>query len=52
MEDLVLPALKIIYGVGPQDVEIVLIPSPNQPQVLSQGLVDAIFAGPPRPHCG
>jgi ABC-type nitrate/sulfonate/bicarbonate transport system substrate-binding protein len=47
MEDLVLPALKIIYGVGPQDVEIVLIPSPNQPQVLSQGLVDAIFAGPP-----
>ena len=47
MEDLVLPAMKIKYGVGPQDVEIVLIPSPNQPQVLSQGLVDAIFANPP-----
>jgi sulfonate transport system substrate-binding protein len=47
MEDLVLPAMKIRYGVGPQDVEIVLIPSPNQPQVLSQGLVDAIFANPP-----
>src|SRR5215831_10929086 len=29
MEDLVLPAMKIIYGVGPQDVEIVLIPSPK-----------------------
>jgi len=36
MEDLVLPAMKIIYGIGPQDVEIVLIPSPNQPQVLSR----------------
>jgi ABC-type nitrate/sulfonate/bicarbonate transport system substrate-binding protein len=47
MEDLVLPALKMTYGIGPQDVEIVLIPSPNQPQVLSQGLVDAIFASPP-----
>ena len=47
MEDLVLPAMKIKYGVGPQEVEIVLIPSPNQPQVLSQGLVDAIFANPP-----
>src|SRR5215470_11273167 len=47
MEDLVLPAMKIKYGVGPQDVEIVLIPSPNRPQALSQGLVDAIFANPP-----
>lgn len=47
MEDLVLPALKISNGIDPQDVEIVLIPSPNQPQALSQGLVDAIFANPP-----
>jgi len=47
MEDLVLPALKISNDVGPQDVEIVLIPSPNQPQALRQGLVDAIFANPP-----
>ena len=47
MEDLVLPAMKISNGVGPQDMEIVLIPSPNQPQALSQGLVDAIFVSPP-----
>jgi ABC-type nitrate/sulfonate/bicarbonate transport system substrate-binding protein len=47
MEDLVLPALKMSHGIGAEDIEIVLIPSPNQPQVLGQGLVDAIFANPP-----
>src|SRR6516164_3504711 len=47
MEDLVLPALKMSHGIGPEDLEIVLIPAPNQPQALSQRLVDAIFVNPP-----
>jgi sulfonate transport system substrate-binding protein len=47
MEDLVLPALKQSHGVGPEDVEIALIPGPNQPQALDQKQVDAIFVNPP-----
>jgi sulfonate transport system substrate-binding protein len=47
MEELVLPALKASHGIGVQDIEIVLIPAPNQPQVLAQGQVDAIFVNPP-----
>ena len=47
MEDLVLPALKKNYGVGVQDLEIALVPAPNQPQVLAEKQVDAIFANPP-----
>ena len=47
MEDLVLPALKNSHGVGAQDVEIALVPAPNQPQVLAGNQVDAIFANPP-----
>ena len=47
MEDLVLPALKMSHGVGVQDVEIALVPGPNQPQVLAEKQVDAIFVNPP-----
>src|SRR5215471_8601293 len=47
MEDLVLPALKASHGVGVEDVEIALVPAPNQPQVLAEKQVDAIFVNPP-----
>jgi len=47
MEDLVLPALKATHGVGVEDVEIALVPAPNQPQVLAEKQVDAIFVNPP-----
>ena len=47
MEDLGLAALKKTHGVGHEDLEIVLVPAPNQPQALEQGLVDAIYALPP-----
>jgi NitT/TauT family transport system substrate-binding protein len=47
MEDLCLNALKKTHGIGPQDLEIALIPAPNQPQVLDARQVDAIYAIPP-----
>lgn len=47
MEDLGLSALKKTHGVGHEDLEIVQVPAPNQPQALEQGLVDAIYALPP-----
>ncbi|MGO8919495.1 MAG: ABC transporter substrate-binding protein [Stellaceae bacterium] len=47
MEDLGLAALKQTHGIGHEDLEIVLVPAPNQPQALEQGLVDAIYAVPP-----
>ena len=47
MEDLGLAALKKTHGIGHDDLEIVLVPAPNQPQALDQRLVDAIYALPP-----
>lgn len=47
MEDLGLAALKKTHGIGHEDLEIILVPAPNQPQALDQGLVDAIYAIPP-----
>jgi len=47
MEDLGLAALKKVRGIGHEDLEIVLVPAPNQPQALAQNLVDAIYALPP-----
>lgn len=47
MEDLSLAALETKYGVRRSDLKITLIPYPNQPQALAQGLVDAIYSLPP-----
>lgn len=47
MEDIGLAALKKTHGIGREDLEIVLVPAPAQPQALAQGLVDAIYALPP-----
>jgi ABC-type nitrate/sulfonate/bicarbonate transport system substrate-binding protein len=47
MEDLGLAALKRTHGIGRDDVQIVLVPAPEQPQALAQGRVDAIYALPP-----
>src|SRR6185312_13853908 len=47
MEDLGLAALKKTHGIGHEDLEIVLVPAPNQSQALDQRLVDAIYALPP-----
>lgn len=47
MEDLSLAALEKKYGVRKSDLKITLIPYPNQPQALAQGLVDAIYSVPP-----
>jgi ABC-type nitrate/sulfonate/bicarbonate transport system substrate-binding protein len=47
IEDFALIALKKTHGIGPEDMEIALIPAPNQPQVLAEKQVDAIFALPP-----
>jgi ABC-type nitrate/sulfonate/bicarbonate transport system substrate-binding protein len=47
MEDLSLAVLKKTHGIGHDDVEIVLVPAPNQPQALMQRQVDAIYALPP-----
>jgi ABC-type nitrate/sulfonate/bicarbonate transport system substrate-binding protein len=47
IEDVSLAALKKTHGIGHEDLEIVVLPSPNQPQALAQGLVDAIYALPP-----
>jgi sulfonate transport system substrate-binding protein len=46
-EDLGLAALKKTHGIGHEDLDIVVVPAPNQPQALEQGLVDAIYALPP-----
>jgi ABC-type nitrate/sulfonate/bicarbonate transport system substrate-binding protein len=47
MEDIVLNALKKSHGIGLEDLEIALIPAANQPQVLAEKQVDAIFVNPP-----
>jgi NitT/TauT family transport system substrate-binding protein len=47
MEDLTLPALKASRGIGVEDLEIALVPAPNQPQALAAKQVDAIFVNPP-----
>lgn len=47
IEDFELIAMKKVFGVGPDDVDIVIVPIPNQPQVLAEGEVDAIFTIPP-----
>ena len=45
--DLMLGALAKKSKIRKEDVELVLMPPPNQPAALHQGLVDAIFAIPP-----
>jgi NitT/TauT family transport system substrate-binding protein len=47
IEDLALNALKKTHGIGPEDLQILLVPPPNQPQVLAQKQVDAAFLLPP-----
>ncbi|CAM5372508.1 ABC transporter substrate-binding protein [Eoetvoesiella caeni] len=47
MEDLGLYALKKTHGIDVSEFQIVVVPAPNQPQALKQGLVDAIYAMPP-----
>jgi NitT/TauT family transport system substrate-binding protein len=47
MEDISLAALKKTRGIGHEDVEIVIVPAPGQPQALARGQVDAIYALPP-----
>ena len=47
MADLEMIAMKKTHGIGLEDVELALIPAPNQPQVLEQRQVDAIWALPP-----
>jgi NitT/TauT family transport system substrate-binding protein len=45
--ELVLGALSKKSDIRKEDIELVLIPPPNQPAALEQGQVDAIFATPP-----
>jgi ABC-type nitrate/sulfonate/bicarbonate transport system substrate-binding protein len=45
--ELMLGALAKKSSIRKEDLELVLIPPPNQPAALEQGLVDAIFAIPP-----
>jgi ABC-type nitrate/sulfonate/bicarbonate transport system substrate-binding protein len=45
--DLILGALSRKSNIRREDIELVLIPPPNQPAALEQGQVDAIFATPP-----
>jgi ABC-type nitrate/sulfonate/bicarbonate transport system substrate-binding protein len=45
--DLMLGALGKKSKIRKEDVELVLMPPPNQPAALQRGLVDAIFAIPP-----
>jgi NitT/TauT family transport system substrate-binding protein len=47
IEEFELVSMKKTHGIGLDDLDIVLIPIPNQPQVLAQGQVDAIFSIPP-----
>lgn len=47
IEDFELIAMKKVYGVGSEDIDIALVPVPHQPQVLAEGQVDAIFPVPP-----
>jgi NitT/TauT family transport system substrate-binding protein len=45
--EFVLGALSKKSDIRKEDIELVLIPPPNQPAALEQGQVDAIFATPP-----
>lgn len=45
--ELILGALAKKSNIRKEDIELVLIPPPNQPAALEQGQVDAIFATPP-----
>ncbi len=47
IEEFELVSMKKTHGVGPEDLEIALVPIPNQPQVLAEKQVDAIFPIPP-----
>jgi sulfonate transport system substrate-binding protein len=47
IEEFELISMKKTHGVGPDDLEIAIVPIPNQPQVLAEGQVDAIFPVPP-----
>ncbi len=47
LEDLSLAALKKTHGIGHEELELVMVPAPSQPQALAQGAVDAIYALPP-----
>jgi sulfonate transport system substrate-binding protein len=47
IEDFELISMKKKFGVGPDDIDIAIVPIPNQPQVLAEGQVDAIFPIPP-----
>jgi len=45
--DMFLTALPKRTKIRKEDIELVLMPAPNMPDALAQGLVDAIFAIPP-----
>jgi NitT/TauT family transport system substrate-binding protein len=47
MEHLSLGAASAKYKVSTNDIKVQLVPIPNQPQVLAQKQVDAIYAVPP-----
>jgi ABC-type nitrate/sulfonate/bicarbonate transport system substrate-binding protein len=47
MEHLSLGAATARYGIPTADIKVQLVPLPNQPQVLAQKQVDAIYAVPP-----
>jgi ABC-type nitrate/sulfonate/bicarbonate transport system substrate-binding protein len=47
MEHLSLGAATSRYGITAADIKVQLVPLPNQPQVLAQKQVDAIYAVPP-----
>jgi ABC-type nitrate/sulfonate/bicarbonate transport system substrate-binding protein len=47
IEEFELISMKKTFGIGPADLDIALVPIPNQPQVLAEGQVDAIFPVPP-----
>jgi ABC-type nitrate/sulfonate/bicarbonate transport system substrate-binding protein len=45
--ELILGALAKKSNIRKEDIELVVLPPPNQPAALQQGQVDAIFATPP-----
>jgi ABC-type nitrate/sulfonate/bicarbonate transport system substrate-binding protein len=47
IEEFELVSMKRTYGVGLEDLDIAIVPIPNQPQVLAAKQVDAIFPVPP-----
>jgi ABC-type nitrate/sulfonate/bicarbonate transport system substrate-binding protein len=47
MEHLTLGAAERKFGLAPASVQVSLVPFPNQPQVLAQNQVDAIYTVPP-----